>query len=148
MIHPDWHLPKLAIRRDGLMVVGLSLLLIACGGPNQTAEETTSPTPPIATAPSPTETQGSSVDVKLSEFTIEMPTTLPAGPTTFNVTNIGKLPHNIEIEGNDIEVELESDLGSGESGVLQVDLTPGTYKVYCPVGNHEGRGMVLELTVS
>ena len=27
-------------------------------------------------------------------------------------------------------------------------LAPGTYEVYCPVGNHEDEGMRLELTVT
>jgi len=29
-----------------------------------------------------------------------------------------------------------------------LDLMPGSYEVYCPVGNHEAQGMVVELTVT
>jgi uncharacterized cupredoxin-like copper-binding protein len=34
-----------------------------------------------------------------------------------------------------------------ETKVLHVDLKPGTYKVYCPVKDHEAEGMKLNLTV-
>ena len=38
---------------------------------------------------------------------------------------------------------------AGQSTTLEVDLAPGTYTVYCPVGegSHRARGMELELTV-
>jgi uncharacterized cupredoxin-like copper-binding protein len=35
----------------------------------------------------------------------------------------------------------------GENGSLQVDLKPGTYKVYCSVIGHKWHGMSLDLTV-
>jgi uncharacterized cupredoxin-like copper-binding protein len=91
---------------------------------------------------------GGEVAVTLTEFTIDMPTELPAGPTTFTVTNDGEFPHSIEIEGEGVEAALEANLEPGDSGTLEVDLAPGTYEVYCPVGNHAEQGMTLELTVT
>ena len=91
---------------------------------------------------------GDTVAVSLSEFVIDMPSELPAGPTTFEVTNDGTFPHSFEIEGQGIEEELEANLEPGQSGTLEVDLEPGTYEVYCPVGNHADQGMTLELTVT
>jgi predicted lipoprotein with Yx(FWY)xxD motif/uncharacterized cupredoxin-like copper-binding protein len=88
------------------------------------------------------------VEVTLTEFAIDMPTELPAGPTVFHITNAGQGTHNFEIEGQGIEMELEANLGAGESGTLEVDLQPGTYEIYCPVGNHADQGMELELTVT
>jgi uncharacterized cupredoxin-like copper-binding protein len=88
-----------------------------------------------------------SVEVKLTEYKIEMPASVSAGATTFTVTNTGKETHGFEIEGNGIEKALKARLKKGESGSLQVDLKPGTYKVYCPVFGHKGRGMSLDLTV-
>ena len=35
----------------------------------------------------------------------------------------------------------------GESTLLEVNLDPGIYKLYCPVGDHEERGMVGTVTV-
>jgi len=91
---------------------------------------------------------GEMVAVSLMEFDIDMPTELPAGPTTFEVTNDGTVEHSFEIEGQGIEEELEQHLQPGASDTLTVDLTPGTYAVYCPVDNHEAEGMRVELTVT
>jgi uncharacterized cupredoxin-like copper-binding protein len=92
---------------------------------------------------------GEMVDVSLFEWGIDMPTTLSAGTITFNVTNDGTLPHNFEVEGRGIEEELPANLEPGESGTLELTLEPGTYEVYCPVGegSHRQQGMELELTV-
>lgn len=92
--------------------------------------------------------QRNTVNVTLADFRIEMPESLPAGPTTFNITNSGSAEHNFEIEGEGIERELPQNLGAGQSGTLEVDLQPGTYRVYCPVGNHAGRGMEMQVTVT
>lgn len=91
--------------------------------------------------------QAGTVAVMLTEFEIQMPMEIPAGPTTFEVTNSGTTEHNFEIEGQGIEQEFEQNLQPGESKTMTVDLQPGTYEVYCPVGNHAEQGMRLELTV-
>ena len=77
-----------------------------------------------------------------------MPDSLPAGPTTFTVTNDGTIEHSFEIEGQGIEQQLEHHLKPGESMDLQVDLAPGTYEVYCPVDGHKEQGMERDVTVS
>ena len=91
---------------------------------------------------------GETVTVSVKEFTIAMPTELPAGPTTFEIANDGSVEHSFEIEGQGIEEELEPHLQPGASGTLTVDLAPGTYEVYCPVDEHADHGMRLDLTVT
>ena len=91
---------------------------------------------------------GEQVPVSLMEFTIEMPDTLLAGPVTFAVTNNGTITHGFEIENAGLEEELETELAPGETGMLTVDLAPGTYEVYCPIGNHADQGMRIEVTVA
>jgi uncharacterized cupredoxin-like copper-binding protein len=86
------------------------------------------------------------IEVKLSEYKIEMPKKVPAGGTTFSVSNIGKEVHNFEIEGNGIEKRVGK-LNPGETKTLLVELKPGTYEVYCPVPGHKSHGMSLDLTV-
>jgi uncharacterized cupredoxin-like copper-binding protein len=49
------------------------------------------------------------------------------------------------VEGNGVEEETETITDS--SAELTVDLEAGSYKFYCPVGNHEQAGMVGTLTV-
>jgi plastocyanin len=56
--------------------------------------------------------------------------------------------HGFEVEGHGMEEEIgRIDPGSTDS--LDVTLTePGEYEIYCPVEDHEDRGMVARLTVS
>jgi uncharacterized cupredoxin-like copper-binding protein len=93
---------------------------------------------------------GEQVPVSLMEFMITMPSTLTAGPVTFAVTNDGTITHSFEVESDEagIEEELETPLAPGETGMLTVDLAPGTYEIYCPIGNHADQGMMLEVTVA
>ena len=133
-------------------VVGTLLTLAACGG---TAPPTASggaggpaPTATRSTGPaSPTAAGGASVDVTLSEYHIDMPQSVPAGTVSFTVANAGSTAHNFEIEGNGVEKTCAANLHPGETKTLQVDLKPGSYEVYCPVDNHKGMGMKLDLKV-
>ena len=76
-----------------------------------------------------------------AEITLERP-----GTYVFRAVNSGNAVHALEIEGGGIEEETEN-IQPGESTELEVNLDPGTYKLYCPVGNHEERGMVGTVTV-
>jgi uncharacterized cupredoxin-like copper-binding protein len=125
-------------------IVSLGLLLAFSSAFGQGESPGSADTKTAATVP---DSAKGSVEVKLTEYQIEMPTSVDAGATTFNVTNTGKDTHGFEIEGNGIEKTLKPRLKKGESGSLQVDLKPGTYKVYCPVLGHKKRGMLLDLTV-
>jgi uncharacterized cupredoxin-like copper-binding protein len=100
--------------------------------------------------PATTSTPGAAarnVDVTLTEFKIEMPSSVKAGSTSFRVSNKGTVEHNFEVEGQGLEKKFEANLKPGETKTLIVDLKPGTYEVYCPVGNHGARGMTLKLIV-
>jgi len=86
------------------------------------------------------------VEVKLVEHRIEMPRQVGTGKTAFVVHNAGKEKHNFEIAGEGIEKKFMINLSPDETKVLHVDLKPGSYKVYCPVGDHESEGMKTTLT--
>ena len=89
------------------------------------------------------------VEVSLVDYEIRMPATLPAGPIEFKVTNNGQVDHNFEVEGNGIEQKLEQPLKPLEVATLRMELTPGTYEVYCPHENHdESHNMRRQLTVT
>jgi len=89
----------------------------------------------------------SPVEVRLSEYSIDMPHTLPAGPTSFLVRNEGKKNHSFKIEGPGITGMLEKPIGPGATSTLTLTLQPGDYKVYCPIGSHETKGMTMTLKV-
>ena len=76
-----------------------------------------------------------------SEITLDQP-----GTYVFRAVNSGTVEHALEIEGEGIEEETE-EIPPGESTVLEVNLEPGTYELYCPMGNHEERGMTGTVTV-
>ena len=93
------------------------------------------------------EKTAATVEVRLSEYAIGMPHTLPAGPTAFLVRNEGHKSHSFKIEGPKIDGQLEAIVRPGETGSLEVTLQPGEYKVYCPIGSHAAKGMTMTLVV-
>jgi plastocyanin len=68
-----------------------------------------------------------------------------AGTVTITLVNESSVPHAVEVEGNGVEEESETVTG-GETE-LTVDLEPGEYTYYCPVGQHRQNGMEGTLTV-
>jgi hypothetical protein len=144
---------KQRILRAALGAVMLSLIC-ACAIKDQHIA-----TPPATSSLRPAQPAASTdplnpqpIAVALTEWKIEMPTSLPAGPTTFKITNDGKDAHNLKIRGDGVDKSLSKNLKPGESGELQVNLRPGTYKVYCPVGvgptSHDSKGMAFQLVVT
>jgi uncharacterized cupredoxin-like copper-binding protein len=87
------------------------------------------------------------VEVELTEYDIDMPESIPAGPTTFEVTNAGEIEHNLQITGEGIDEVFAENLAPGETETMEVDLQPGAYDVICPIPGHAEQGMQLELTV-
>ena len=103
---------------------------------------------------------GGTVEVSLTEFTIEISTTtFAAGQEyTFNVTNNGEFPHQFVIEAvgavyepleaNGQEAEVET-LDPGASATLTWTFAdPGLYQVACHVRTHYPMGMAVTIHVS
>jgi hypothetical protein len=55
------------------------------------------------------------VDVTLSEYKIDMPTSLKPGKTAFVVKNEGKKKHNFEVKGDGTDEKFASNLAPGET---------------------------------
>ena len=94
--------------------------------------------------------RSAAVSAKLSEWKVELSQgTIPAGSVTFTVTNAGSIPHAFEVEGQGIEQETRV-LQPGASATMTLTLKPGTYELYCPVGNdsHKKLGMETHLKVA
>jgi plastocyanin len=88
------------------------------------------------------------IEVNETEFSVE-PANLTLdqpGTYVFRALNSGDIVHALKIEGEGIEEET-ADIPPGESTLLKVNLDPGTYTLYCPVGDHEERGMRGTVTV-
>jgi uncharacterized cupredoxin-like copper-binding protein len=89
------------------------------------------------------------VHVSLTEWKVSLtPAVVSPGPVVFEVTNSGKVPHALEIEGRGIE-KSTSRIMPGASATLTLDLRAGTYEAYCPVGrgSHKMMGMTNHLSV-
>ena len=99
-----------------------------------------------AALPSP---QPLAIGATLSEWNIELSrSTIAEGRTTFTVRNAGSVPHAFEIEGRGIE-RATALIQPGATATLTVNLEPGTYEVYCPIGgdSHKKLGMETLLKV-
>ena len=113
-----------------------AIVVTACGGSTPDDTEPTGAPPADATV----------VTVSATEYAYELSTTtIPAGAVSFELTNNGSMSHDLVLEGGPgggTEV-----IGSGETATLNVTLEPGTYTLYCSVGNHRAQGMEIEITV-
>ena len=87
------------------------------------------------------------LNVTLTDYHIDMPGSAEAGKTAFVVKNDGKRSHSFEVMGNGTDKKFLTDVAPGKTKVLHVDLSRGTYTMYCPVDGHRGKGMEQKLTV-
>ena len=105
--------------------------------------------PIVAPLASGTPPVGAAVlEVKLSEFTLDMPTSTKAGIVMFKITNEGRTQHSFQIEGQGISRQLDEALNPGATNALAVELKAGAYTVFCPVDGHKDQGMKQTLTVT
>jgi plastocyanin len=92
-------------------------------------------------------------EVALREFAIEPAAfTVGVGETVrFNVTNQGAREHNLEVESEAAGIEqvlFPSNLQPGQGGTVEVTFSqPGTWELYCPLGQHRERGMLASVQV-
>jgi uncharacterized cupredoxin-like copper-binding protein len=63
------------------------------------------------------------------------------------IHNAADIVHGFEVEGQGMEEEI-AEIQPGATDSLTVTFEqPGTYEIYCPVDDHEQRGMVGTLEV-
>jgi plastocyanin len=133
----------------GLLALVLALgVLAGCGDDDDEGDGGTGATTPEATEEAGggggepltlTADPGGAISWEPTDLTAQ------AGSVTIKLVNESSTPHAIEVEGSGVEEESETITGSETE--LTVDLEPGEYELYCPVGNHQDQGMDGTLTV-
>ncbi len=128
-----------------VLAAGLALVMAACGGGTGGSEA-----PPAGGgAPATGQAPSNQVTVQMTEFALALPQqNFAPGAYTFVAVNAGRTVHALKIEGPGIREQQTPNVQPGQSASLTVNLQqPGTYEMYCPVGNHKGMGMRTEITV-
>jgi plastocyanin len=131
------------------IAIAVPLALSACGGDDEDPSSTAAATEEATTTAASDGGGGGGGAVEISETEYALDPADPsvsAGEVTFEVTNDGSITHNLEVEGNGVEEEVE-DIAPGDNGSLTAELEPGSYEIYCSIGNHKDLGMKGTLTV-
>lgn len=127
-----------------------ALAVAGCGGSDDEQQGGANTGGGATTSEDQASSGGGGETVKISEVDFKIKPANPSvepGTVTFEISNDGKAPHALEVEGPAGEVETDT-IAAGESTTLEVDLSePGSYVMYCPVGNHREQGMEGEVRV-
>ena len=92
---------------------------------------------------------GQTVQVSEKEFKITLPsTTLKPGSYVFDLSNDGKIPHDLTIDGPGVSNEKTPVINGGQHATLKVKLTAGQYDFYCSVPGHKQLGMDVKVKVA
>ncbi|MEO8290759.1 MAG: plastocyanin/azurin family copper-binding protein [Gaiellaceae bacterium] len=130
-----------------LILTAFALGLAACGGGSDSASTT-----PAATGGGSTGGGGGGETLKIAADPSGAlkydPTALTAsaGSVTIDFTNDSSLPHDVTVEGPGVE-DVGTDVVTGASASVTVDLQAGEYTYYCSVDGHRAAGMEGKITV-
>ena len=113
------------------------------------AAENESTTSSSTTSTTASGSAGQTVQVSEKEFKITLPsTTLKPGSYTFDLSNDGKIPHDLTIDGPGVSNSKTPVINGGQHATLKVKLAAGTYDFYCSVPGHKQLGMDVKIKVS
>jgi hypothetical protein len=93
------------------------------------------------------DTDARRVDVTVTDNGIDMPTHLKPGKTAFVVKNAGKTAQNFQVRGSGVDRKFVAAPKPGETKVLHVNLTSGTYAAYSPGKDESNRPAKVTLRV-
>lgn len=137
--------------RTGVALIAAAVLA-ALGGCGEERGEATR-TAPEGVGPVPTTDARAvaTVGVSLVDYALDIGGSAPrvdrAGLIAFEATNDGLVRHALAVDGPSGQ-ERTAPLRLGERATLAVRLPAGTYKWYCPLADHERRGMFGRLRVA
>lgn len=135
------------------MRVALALIAavwIAPGGCGEERGQATRTVPePVGPVPTTDPRAVAVASVSLLEYVLraERSRVPRAGLIAFEATNDGTVRHGLAVDAPAGRVSTRA-LRPGERATFSIRLPPGRYKWYCPIADHEQRGMVGRLRVA
>ncbi len=140
------------MRRTIIALAVAAAVFAGCGGDDDEPESAATPAPtqeetaaePAAGGGGEALTLSSPEDGSLRFDKEEL--TAPAGSVSITYSNPSQVPHAVAIDGNGVDESGET-VTASDAPPLTVDLDPGEYAFYCPVGQHRSAGMEGTLTV-
>ena len=88
------------------------------------------------------EPRGRTIELRLTEYRIEpQRIRADAGRLRIRTSNGGILAHSVAIERDDEPIERTRLIKAGERAAETVSLSPGEYRLLCPISNHGTLGM-------
>ena len=149
--YPAGRLGWFALGSLVLFVGMLSAVVIFGREPAEKAAAENQPTTSVSTSTTSPGGGGAGQTVQVSEkeFKITLPsTTLKPGSYTFDLSNDGKIPHDLTIDGPGVSKAHTPVINGGAHSTLKVRLTAGEYDFYCSVPGHKQLGMDVKVKVA
>jgi plastocyanin len=135
------------MRARVMAAAALALSLGACGEDRGEGLRTT-PAAVGTGAPTVEIAVDATVPVSLTDYRLPRSVRVArSGLVAFEATNDGQALHALAVIGPAGQARTQT-LKPGERATVEVRLPPGTYKWYCPVADHEQRGMVGRVRVA
>ena len=89
------------------------------------------------------------VTVDLTDASIvASPGLVAQGKVRLELVNDGQLEHGVHVVGPGTDEASDEFLVPGQHRRLWLKLKPGTFRIFCPDGDHAARGMSTHLTVT
>ena len=89
------------------------------------------------------------IEVVLTDSSIDVwPRLVARGKVELEIVNDGQLEHGLRIVGPGTDERSDEFLTPGEHRRLSLKLGPGTFRIFCPDGDHAERGMWARLVVA
>jgi plastocyanin len=136
--------------RAGLLAAAAAAASLAAAGCGEERGAATRTTPDPAGEVATVDARAvAAAEVSLVDYALDVadPRIGRAGAITFVATNDGLVRHALAVDAP-AGTRRTPALARGERAAFTVRLPPGTYKWYCPIGDHEERGMVGRVRVA
>ena len=132
-----------------VLLSAAAALLGGCGEDRDAGGGVRTSPVPVGEPPATTAAAVATVDVSLEDYRLvpQSPRVARHGVIAFVATNDGQTRHALAVDGPTGERRSVA-LRPGERTTIVLRLERGTYKWYCPIADHERRGMVGRVRVA